>query len=151
MGALLEVLDAGVAEAEPEPVLVPPPPPAPDGGGEQIASINVVGGVITCYPERGEFYAACTAVGHRRCVLVRTKNGRANKPCQGRPLGHLMSFLADGSNHRDKVAHKHFFVETFANRCAGRRALELIPNSNILFDFERPRRPDEGLEPDFAP
>ncbi len=73
---------------------------------------------------------------------------------QGRPLGSLWSWLsvAHDPTCADKPQHMSYSDhDIFVSRLAARTELAFMPGSAEFFDAERPRRADEGDEPDGIP
>lgn len=113
--------------------------------------LPVATGTITFYETIGDFVAKCSFPGHgnlcrltRRAIPVRpTTTG------SGRALGLMTAFLLE-EGHRTPAGRAR--MSEFAQRRAGRTFLKEVPNSDLLFARERPRRDDEpDSEPEACP
>lgn len=144
-------VDAALAEAR----------PVAGGGGAEGEGpsrrpadeyFSVPGGEIRFYSRTGRFVGHCENVAHgRQCRREKLSSSGRNRP-QGRPLGYLMAWLAQGDAHASQRDHMQGGAKiSLAERQAGREALRGINGSQFLFDAERPRRQGEGEEPDECP
>ena len=119
---------------------------------------EVPGGTIVHNVAANSLDAYCPNPFHRsaegmpcRLNIICTAAHKANT-AQGRPLGLLMAWLADGVDHscrRDHLkAAKDRLHYSYAKRCDGRvwRVDHFGAAAGHLF-YERPARPDEGAEP----
>lgn len=109
-------------------------------------------GTVRFYSSVQSFVAECTSPGHGRCRLTRTcrPSPIASKAAQGRPIGLLSAWLAQGSQFQNADEHKHAFVVasiSFEDRAAARQEASAFPAYHTLTGFERPRRDEEGDEP----
>ena len=138
----------------PEPV----PEPLPARGAPKVGplrnkallSATVEGGQLSYYPQ-GYFTATCKDPRHGKCVLTRTALG-GQRPAQGRPLGLLVSWLADGKNHSSKEGHwnKGTWPDLDARR-RHRALLAAVPGGDLLLEQERPLAEGEPGEPEERP
>lgn len=115
------------------------------------------GGRIVYYITRQEFYAECglRGAGHdklcRRCRTSRAPAGNWRNSAQGRPLGMLVLWLQSAGFFDSSDNHKLLFSCTFEQRKAARQHLKELPGSSVLFEFERPKLPEEDSEPEQDP
>ena len=155
-GVAEPVAEAPVAE----PVAQPPVADAPHVRGapgriESDLVFLVPGGAIKFYG-RGQqnMVAECEDPAHAigsACKKTRTvKPG--NKPSQGRPLGHLMAWLAGHEMHAFPSKADHFeYKPSFDERVNSRNFLDTLPGAASVLALERPRRDGESAEPDLLP
>lgn len=113
----------------------------------------VPGGDIRYYSKLNRFSAVCEHADHTgRCRREKVAHGSNASAGQGRPLGYLMAWLAAGEKHASRREHMAFETTiSFEERAAGRAALRQISGAEQLFAAERPRRPNEGEEPESHP
>jgi len=100
----------------------------------------------------GQIYAYCRGGGHgARCCKSR-KGHAGRSPATGRPLGYLMWWLQQGSDHDTAGDHSRAVAPTWAERRAARTLLQQVPGAQVLFQCERKQRDDEGdSEPEGLP
>jgi hypothetical protein len=87
----------------------------------------------------------------RKYIATALTNG--SKLGQGRPLGLLLAWLADGLAPAvaSQRQHKDMALPSFDDRMAARTAAADIGGLMHFFAFERPVRIGEGLEPLIVP
>lgn len=137
-------------------VAVAPGPPVPAGGGPIVAGgrrpaegvVLVPGGELRYYQRINRFQARCTNPAHgSQCRKERVAQG-GRKAAQGRPLGFLAAWLAQGALHADQEEHQNIAASiAFDVRAAAREALRNTDGSAELFSAERPLRAGETDEP----
>ena len=140
------VEDVGAVVAFHGPELV-----AEDGEAEVIRCQVGPNDYIVWYKSKGDFVAECGDPRHgRRCRRTRTsKAGTRMKPAQGRPLGHLLDWLQDSSEHVNAYAHVHACFPTYCKRVEARNDLLADPLAARLLSKERPLTEGEApAEPD---
>lgn len=145
-------LAAGVA-GEPLVAAEPGQPPPPPIDLPCWVKCDIAGrGSIVWYRSNGNFVASCSQPHHggiSLCKKTRTSQSSDRRRPQGRPLGHLMSWLlqqGDPGCH-DYKSH-HAMRPSFQQRREAREALKAIGGGELLFAAERPRREDESSEPE---
>eukprot|EP00971_Amphidinium_carterae_P340109 6478289-Amphidinium_carterae.2 len=120
-------------------------------------SLEVAGGRLAYYANKGAFEARCNHVGHnlcgQTCKLTRSSKSRklvGGMPKGGRPLGFMLAWLELGKDlphkdsHWDRSAwHEHCNVET---REACRMELHSTAQGRALLAFERPLHDGEQEE-----
>lgn len=147
-------------EAAPPPAVVPLaaaaaplPPPPPAAVALQLerdrVALPIAAGTLTWYKYSGDFVAVCRHHGSG-CRKHRTSNANDRRQAQGRPLGYLFAWAEAFEEHGDGASHRAA-VPTFGDRAAARARLANIEGSAALFAKERPRREDEGPEPEANP
>ena len=113
--------------------------------------VEVPNGTVSFYTKHDRYYADCNV--HAKCRRFRTaKDGMPRRPGQGRPVGALLSWLADAASHDDAWGHR-FLAPRFSveDRLAARTALKVSgAAARLLMSHERARRPGEESEPDEA-
>ena len=148
--------DEAIAEAAApaaEPAADVPPPPAPLAGAVTVrgpagprrrADVDVEVAPphrIAFYASNGSFVAQCKI--HDKCFKTRTGRASAKgRGPQGRPLGHLVAWLANAEAFADKGEHFRF-KPPFEERRMLRVGLETDPDTAVLTAHERDRRDDE--------
>lgn len=144
----------GLAKAAP-----PPPPPPPQVEGDQrrrraTVTLQVPGGSISFYESKQAFEAVCDRREHGRCVVTRTRHGRAmgadGFPKSGRPVGFLAAWLGAGEHLQTKQQHwaQECFVRPYEERANVRAHIEACgPSGRLLLECERTRGDGEGAEP----
>ena len=120
-------------------------------GGPALVTLKYGGGRLCYYPLTQHFVAWCDMNEHVdlvhgiACRRVRTAKA-GKKRAQGRPLGHLLSFLAD-EDAEDRAAHMARHGYRFEERDERRAEMYGEVAFQDLAEFERKRRRWEGEEP----
>ena len=125
--------------------------------GQADEVLHVPGGTIRFYSKNNIFTATCS--NHANCVRTRqstaakvsikTPNGKA----KGRPLGHLVAWLAmekqaavdSKANHWNQAAVAEYCA--YAVRLDKRLSLDSMDGGPEMLQHERPQRDGEGDEP----
>jgi hypothetical protein len=112
--------------------------------------VEVEGGKVVYYSNNMRFVAQCMCPGHEPCFKTRTSLPSArlglNTQAQGRPLGHLLAWLSNGSMFSDKASHMAF-RPNHDDRSAARDSLDGVAGGILLCLNERARWPGEPREP----
>ena len=144
--------EPGPAEVGPVVEAVVPLVAVPAPRARQRATIvcDVPGGRL-CYYAQGFFTAVCGHPNHGHCEMRRSAEA-GRRQSQGRPLGHLMSWLAHGRSCGTKGDHWETLLwPSRDDRRAARTALAEIPGGQELLMAERPQEAGEDAEPDSRP
>lgn len=143
-----------------------PPAVADDGGlyagpgmGRKKCEWEVIltNGTLRFYRREDRVFIAAECARHANCVLTRlcseSKGKAKNREGQGRPVGLLMAWLSSWHLYHSGPEHVHMQpLPSFEDRQACRDVAKKLPGMRYLLEnAERPRRPDEGEEPDFVP
>ena len=117
-------------------------------GREPAIVVETEGGSIHFYRSNFSFEAVCADPRHgRRCTRTRTSiPGR--RPGQGRPLGYLVAWLADGREHDNREGHQTAKRFEYAMRALCRDVFSHAAGSELLLAEEREPEPGEGEEPE---
>lgn len=117
--------------------------------GEALDRWDVPGGFIRYRRDSGHVCAHCTDVRHGgagKCRKTRTLFAGARLG-QGRPMGHLVAWLAEAQNHEEKDGH-FGYVPDLATRIAARQSVKDLPDGGELLDLEATRAVGEDSEPE---
>ena len=117
-------------------------------GREPAIVVETEGGSIHFYRSNFSFEVVCADPRHgRRCTRTRTSiPGR--RPGQGRPLGYLVAWLADGREHDNREGHQTAKRFEYAMRALCRDVFSHAAGSELLLAEEREPEPGEGEEPE---
>ena len=139
-------------------VMPPPPPvaPRPDRPARTRALfvLHVAGGCLKYYGMSENLVAECGNAAHGKChktkVTTLPPAGKRGKKGQGRPVGALAAWLAQGADRGTKEEHwKKELGPTFAERRAARDSIkELESGDSIGILGAEEDRPGEGSEPE---
>lgn len=148
--ALLANDDDFVPDGDPSPLFAA----AGAAAEERSMLVPVPGGETRYYHADGRFQATCHNVNHRTtdgtpCRLTRTSIG-VDGSANGRPIGLLAAWCADGMVKREREDHRNvFYICGFARdkRCRGREVVRSQPRGPEMMRKERPQRADEPEEP----
>ena len=152
--------DESTSAAEDDAPPLPPPPAPPPVEKKKKAELMETlpeGHVLWYYATTKRFVAQCKHPAHgAKCFKTRTSVGAGedrkgkNAQAQGRPLGHLMAWLADADDSVDQ--HDHVgHVPSLDARKAARVAFSALPFAADFFECERKVRDGEDDEPTEAP
>ena len=125
--------------------------------GMATAALRTPHGVIqyfTYRPGKPFFVATCTCTGHgKRCR--RTKgafaSSVASREGQGRPVAFLYLWLQSHMSQQQHAAYMKGTVDDVSARVSCREELLTLPGGKQFLQCERPRRPNEGVEPPTIP
>ena len=118
-----------------------------------LVVVPVDGGTIRVHlvEEKEQLFAkAVCDCGHRNCTLQRTmlpgKDG--NPRARGRPIGHLLAWLAAGHDPHITSRKKHKRVKPdYQTRKDKRERFMMTEAAQELLELERAKWPNEGDEP----
>lgn len=107
-------------------------------------------GEIRYYPAHKIMIAFCGQRSSEHapdCRMQRTTAPKGDLPSGGRPIGHLIAWLQQGSNFDCACSHKHAALISLEQRKSARAYFQTLPNWERFAAFERPQRPSEPSEP----
>lgn len=135
-------------------------PAAPRGRPQGLAlhTTYLPGGFVSYYSattkSTARFQATCTHPAHGFCRLTRSSLAyakEAQRPAQGRPLGLMSAWLAAGDSAQCPTKEDHEATVSFLSfeqRASAMCDLLAAQNGPQLAARERPKRDDEGDEPE---
>ena len=129
-----------------------PAPVRAAGAAEQIFDLPVDGPIRgqLRFNERGFMRAHCAIHGP---TCRRQRQTTAGRLGAGRPLGALLAWLGEASDHRTQIEHVCAATHSKRVRVDARRWFGTLPGSQHWLTLERQREPDSGEpeEPDNIP